>query len=779
MSELINTQAYWNTRFEENWEERGGIEQSIFFSKIAVDNLPGWVKTEIARKEYEFCDWGCAFGDGTKFLKNRLNISNVTGVDFAESAIRVACKTYPDINFVADDYTKRSAAVKYDILFSSNTLAHFSEPWDVLNKIACNATKHVILLIPFKEYQRFEEHFYTFDYNNIPLALSNKFVITHSAVINAATIDKSYWPGKQLLLVYSSPEVLLQNNIMLENLHMESPLLQKGITGENTAKKDEVILQKEMQSKAPEVKIEEPLINEELAQELQRIKQELDLSKTAKKELEYKHQEQVEYYKRIESHYEEIVNSTSWKSTAFVRKPLYYLRRGINCYQDNGFKYTVERIGVFYKRHFSLTKQKKQTVAKEHAGVFKSHPLPDLIFSETQHAELVQLVESEATVDNKTKVAFLVQHFNEGGLERVVFDLAIRLKEKDIQTLIIVAEKGGFIEREAINSNIDVIVLHGDVEALHNTLNKKTPDVVFINHCYFGLDDFYKRDIPVLEIIHNAYFWQKDNTHFVNLRRKGISGHIAVSDFVRQYSIDHLGISADNISVINNGLNIRDLIRPTQELSDLMRKNHSSNFNFILSASIRHSKCHYTAFKALKIVIQKYPHAKLMVAGGVDDNDLFSFLQQKIKEEKLQGHIEFLGLLNRRQLSRVMAKAHCGILPSSYEGLSITSLEYLFFGLPMVLTDVGGAKDVLKYNNGILVPAPVNAKDLTNLTIDNASQTPQHEAIENLARAMGEIIDKYDVWQENANYAKKEIESIQINNTVDQYYNIIQKEIEK
>ena len=48
MSEMdINSHEYWNGRFERDWESNLGREQSRFFAKVALDNLPVWLTAAV------------------------------------------------------------------------------------------------------------------------------------------------------------------------------------------------------------------------------------------------------------------------------------------------------------------------------------------------------------------------------------------------------------------------------------------------------------------------------------------------------------------------------------------------------------------------------------------------------------------------------------------------------------------------------------------------------------------------------------------------------------
>ena len=78
----INTNQYWNKRFEDDWEEYSGPEQSRFFSKIALDNLPAWLIFQIKTQAMTIADWGCAEGDGTAVWESYVNAEKIFGIDF-------------------------------------------------------------------------------------------------------------------------------------------------------------------------------------------------------------------------------------------------------------------------------------------------------------------------------------------------------------------------------------------------------------------------------------------------------------------------------------------------------------------------------------------------------------------------------------------------------------------------------------------------------------------------------------------------------------------------
>jgi hypothetical protein len=209
----VNSKDYWDNRFATNWVTNQGKQQSAFFSRIALDAFPEWLVTSIREKGWTICDWGCALGDGTHELHNHFPQNPITGIDFSSAAIERAKEFYPLIRFVSADLLNEPYPEQYDVFFSSNTLEHFSNPWELLDRLSKYVTQHFVILIPYKEYDRYAEHLYSFDEGNIPSRLNPSFSLTQVAIINAGAYTPNYWGGMQVLLSYSSEKAIRENKL--------------------------------------------------------------------------------------------------------------------------------------------------------------------------------------------------------------------------------------------------------------------------------------------------------------------------------------------------------------------------------------------------------------------------------------------------------------------------------------------------------------------------------------------------------------------------------------
>jgi Methyltransferase domain. len=198
-----------------------GVSRVVFLVELAVELLPKWVIHYWKERDLDLCDWGCAQGDGTAALAELLSLSKVTGVDFSPEAIDKAAEQYKAQEFLCADFLGESSSQRWDIIFSSNTLEHFDQPWDVLKKVSAHAKDFLVLLLPFREYERIKEHFYTFEYSNIPFFMDD-WALVHSRAVTTAARTPTYWPGEQILLVYLSHKMLSALDKTVKNMEIEA-----------------------------------------------------------------------------------------------------------------------------------------------------------------------------------------------------------------------------------------------------------------------------------------------------------------------------------------------------------------------------------------------------------------------------------------------------------------------------------------------------------------------------------------------------------------------------
>jgi len=104
--------------------------------------------------------------------------------------------------------------------------------------------------------------------------------------------------------------------------------------------------------------------------------------------------------------------------------------------------------------------------------------------------------------------------------------------------------------------------------------------------------------------------------------------------------------------------------------------------------------------KAMAELIQKYPQMELWIAG---DGRERKKLEAMSAAHGVQHAIKFLGWQD--DLTRIYAQAHAFILSSDYEGWGLAVIEAASYGVPVIMTDVGCAGEVIIHEqSGLVIP---------------------------------------------------------------------------
>lgn len=80
-------------------------------------------------------------------------------------------------------------------------------------------------------------------------------------------------------------------------------------------------------------------------------------------------------------------------------------------------------------------------------------------------------------------------------------------------------------------------------------------------------------------------------------------------------------------------------------------------------------------------------------------------VERRAGQPSLRGRVDLLGALDRRQLKREHASADFLVLPSYREGVPRSVIEGMAAGLPALVTDVRGCRELVEHGvNGLIVP---------------------------------------------------------------------------
>lgn len=108
------------------------------------------------------------------------------------------------------------------------------------------------------------------------------------------------------------------------------------------------------------------------------------------------------------------------------------------------------------------------------------------------------------------------------------------------------------------------------------------------------------------------------------------------------------------------------------------------------------------AIEGFSKIISKYPHARMIVAGG--DGDAAEELKNQVENLGLTKKITFSGEYDHAKLLSLQQSSDIFLFPSLNEGMSNSMLEAMASGLPIIMTPTGGAQELIQDGkNGFLV----------------------------------------------------------------------------
>lgn len=174
-----------------------------------------------------------------------------------------------------------------------------------------------------------------------------------------------------------------------------------------------------------------------------------------------------------------------------------------------------------------------------------------------------------------------------------------------------------------------------------------------------------------------------------------VSAFHAVSVAIGKVS-KHYGADSKKITVIRPAVK-KELLLKTQKIRD------TKKIINIISVGRCHWKKGYTfaldAMRLLKTKEIKFHYT--IIAQGVDRENIF----YQIREQELNQNVSLINGLPHKQVIDKIRKSDLFLLPSLAEGISNAVLESMALRIPVLTTDCGGMKEVIKNNhNGFIIP---------------------------------------------------------------------------
>jgi glycosyltransferase involved in cell wall biosynthesis len=169
--------------------------------------------------------------------------------------------------------------------------------------------------------------------------------------------------------------------------------------------------------------------------------------------------------------------------------------------------------------------------------------------------------------------------------------------------------------------------------------------------------------------------------------------YFCVSERLTRYAVEAIGIAPERCQYLRNCV-----VAPVA-----MRSSSAATFTVVQVARFEPEKNQSLALQVVPNVRDRLGAVRWVFVGRCD-TPYGRRCRDKARQIGVESCVEFVG--ERDDVWPQLARAHVGVLTSRYEGLPIALLEYMAAGLPVVVTDVGEAGNMVRRSGGgVAVPA--------------------------------------------------------------------------
>lgn len=339
----------------------------------------------------------------------------------------------------------------------------------------------------------------------------------------------------------------------------------------------------------------------------------------------------------------------------------------------------------------------------------------------------------------KVRILHLITRLPVGGAERLLISVLRKLDTNRFESVVCCIQDRGELAAEVESLGIPVISLglmnKGGFDsrakpAIVDLIKQHQIDLVH-SHLYhanlYGRLAAKKAGVPAIISIHNTYARRKWYRHLINRWLSRYTAKIiAVSEDIRQDVVKYDGVHDDKIVTLPNGIDL-DRVRTNISRDQARARLGYGDEHFLIGVvgRLEKQKGHIHLIRAIAALTQqnKLTNIRVLVAG---DGRLRADLEQATDDLGIGGQVNFLG--TRKDMAEILRALDLFVMPSLWEGLSLAMLEGMAAELPVIISDVGGAGEVLHENTyGVRTP-PGDEVALAQAIVDLA-ENPEKRAI--------------------------------------------------
>ena len=354
------------------------------------------------------------------------------------------------------------------------------------------------------------------------------------------------------------------------------------------------------------------------------------------------------------------------------------------------------------------------------------------------------IVEESAHGTERVVCALVAGALDIGGIGSVIEVLTQGLPTVGIRPVVICLRDGMRAARIR-DRGVEVVVVRSEADAVRAIVSL-APNVIQLHAAPEPLENAaIASGIPLVPVLHNTEIhfsdarWQRFSTL---LARSAAA--IAVSELVRAFHAEHLPNSLrDRITVVPNAVPTHGVATVAQGEAARVAVERIVGAP-LADAVVFASLARYDAQKNIAGLVASFlssvrdPRARLVIAGEPSD---WAELRLADAIRRCSPRADRVHLLAGSDARTLLAASDGFILNSFFEGWPVAATEAAAMGLPLILSDVGGARELVARDpdRSIVVPNPCGRADgVSDGSVARARRSFRHQSN---AVALGAAVD--------------------------------------
>ena len=345
----------------------------------------------------------------------------------------------------------------------------------------------------------------------------------------------------------------------------------------------------------------------------------------------------------------------------------------------------------------------------------------------------------------KTSILLIIPWMTMGGADKFNLDIIKRSNKEKYEFTIISTEPNPNDWRQEFEEQATVYDLTTFLDRKHwisfinYIIEKNQIDIIFNTNSTFGYSALpYLKvkhpQIPIMDYVHMEEWYNRNGGFSRDSSRIAsvIDKTYVCNNNSEKILVDYFKRDPKEVGTIYIGVDEQIYNSALFNKEEILKElKIDTNGKYVISYICRMAE-QKRPFLLLRIIkeLKKQRQDCLFVVAG--DGPLLEKMQKEAKRFNIQDSVIFLG--NVKETEKIYAISDMTINCSIKEGLALTAYESLAMGVPVVSCDVGGQKELINEEVGVIVPCLQEEEDIFDCNYKDEEIIPYVEGINKILK---------------------------------------------